>query len=57
MSGLANTGAGLNLVNLEYHESVAEHYPNLVLKFSCLKDMEDVDTFNISGVDGGKEIK
>ena len=45
----------MNLGNLEYHQSVAERHPNLVLKFSYLKDLEDVDLFNISGVDGGKE--
>ena len=55
MSGLADTGARLNLVNLEYHQSVAERHPNLVLKFAYLKDLEDVNPFNISGVDGGKE--
>ena len=55
MSGLADTGSGLNLGNLEYHQSVAERHPNLVLKFDYLKDMEDTDTFNISGLYGGKE--
>ena len=45
------TGAGLNLGNLYYHQLVAEFYPNLVLKFAYLKDMDDVHTFNISGVD------
>ena len=54
MSGLADTGAGLNLVNIEYHQSFVERHPNLVLKFSYLKDMEDVDPLNISGVYGGK---
>ena len=54
MSGLADTGSGLNLLNLEYHQSVAKRHPNLVLKFAYLKDMDDVDPFNISGVDGGK---
>ena len=55
MSGLDDTGAGLNLENLEYHQSVAERHPNLVLKFEYLKDLEGMDPFNISGVDGGKE--
>ena len=54
MSGLANIGAGLNLGNLEYHQSVVERHSNLVLKFVYLRDLEDVDPFNISGVDGGK---
>ena len=55
MSGLADTGSSLNLRNIEYHQSVAERHPNLVLKFSYLKDLEDVDPFNISGVYGRKE--
>ena len=55
MSGLADTGSGSNLGNIEYHQSVAEHHPNLVLKFAYLKDLEDVDPFNISGVDRRKE--
>ena len=54
MSGLADTGAGSNLVNIKYHQSVAERQPNLVLKFLYLKDLEYVDPFNIIGVDGGK---
>ena len=45
----------MNLGNIEYHQSVAGHHPNLVLKFVYLKDLEDVDPFNISGVDGVKE--
>ena len=55
MSGLDDTRYGLNLVNIEYHQSVAERHPNLVFKFAYLKDLDDVDSFNISGVDKGKE--
>ena len=54
MSGLYDTGAGLNYGNIDYHHSVAERYPNLVLKFAYLKDLEDVYPFNISGVYRGK---
>ena len=43
MSGLANTVAWLNLGNLDYHQSVAEHHPNLVLKFAYMKDLYDAD--------------
>ena len=50
MSGLANIGTGLNLVNIEYHQAVVDRHPNLVLKFAYLKNLYDVDTFNISGV-------
>ena len=55
MYGLDDTGTGLNLVNLDYHQSVAERHPNLVLKFAYLKDMYDLDPFSISGVDRGTE--
>ena len=55
MPGLDNTGSGLNLGNIEYHQSVSERHPNLVLKFEYLKDLDDVDPFNISRVDRGKE--
>ena len=54
MSGLADTGSGLDLVNLKYHQSVAERHPNLVPKFAYLKDLEDVDPFNTSVVYRGK---
>ena len=54
MSGLANTGYRLDLVHLDFRQSVAELHPNLVFKFVYLKDMEYVDLFNISGVDRGK---
>ena len=56
MSGLADTGSGLNLVNIEYHKSVSERNPNLMMKFAYLKDLYDVDTFNIIVVDVVKEI-
>ena len=57
MSDLAYIGAGLNLVNLKYHKSVSERYPNLVLQFVYLKDMVGVDPFSISGVDKGKKCE
>ena len=57
MFGLDDIGAWLNLVNLEYHQSVVEYHPSLVLKFVYLKDIEDMDPFNISGVEGGREIE
>ena len=55
MYGLADIGARLNMGNLYHHQSVADHHPNLVSKLAHLKDMEDMDPFIISGVDGGKE--
>ena len=54
ISVLDNIGDGFKLVSLEYHQSVAELHPDLVLKFVYLKDMEDLDLFNISGLYGGK---
>ena len=54
--GLGNTGARLNLGNLEYHQLVAKRHPNLVLKFAYLKDIGGVDPFNISVVDGEKKV-
>ena len=54
MSGLSKTRYGLNLGNIEYHQSFAERHPNLVLKFGYLEDLDDVDPFNISGLDGVK---
>ena len=57
MSGFSDTGYGSNIVNIDYHQSSEERHPNLVSKFSFLKDLDDVDPFNISGLDGGKEIE
>ena len=54
MSSLADTEARLNFGNIDYHQSVAERHPNLVLEFLHLEDLEDVDSFNISGVGLGK---
>ena len=54
MFGLANTGARLNFGNLNYHQSVTEHHPNLVLKFAYLNDLDNVYPFNIGGVYGVK---
>ena len=54
MSILDNKGAGLNCGNIDYHLSVVEYQTNLVLKFAYLKDLDDVDPFNIIGVDVGK---
>ena len=51
MSGLTDTGEGLNWRNLEYHQSVAYLHPNLLLNFAYLKDLDDVDPFNISRVE------
>ena len=49
---LANTGSRLNLVNLEYHQSVVKCHPNTVLKLKCLKDPDGLYLFNFSEVNG-----
>ena len=51
---LDDTGARLNDLNIDYHQSVSEHHPNLVLKFPYTKDLYDVDPFNISELDEKK---
>ena len=48
LSGLDNTGAGLNMGNIDYHQSVTDRHAIFVLKSAYLKDMEDTDPFNIS---------
>ena len=40
---------------MEYHKFVVESHTNLVVKFSFLKDLDDVDLFNTSRVGGRKE--
>ena len=57
MSDLAGTGTEYNLGNVEYYQSFAEHYPNLVLKFGYFKDLDDVVTFNIRREYRGKYIE
>ena len=42
---------------MDYHQSVAERHPNLVPKLAYLKDLYNVDSFNISGVDREKETE
>ena len=49
--GLADTADALNLGYLDYNQSVAERHPNLVLNFSYLKNMDNMDQLNVSGVD------
>ena len=41
--GMEDSGAGLNLVNLDYRQSVVEQPSNLVLKFTYSKDLYNVD--------------
>ena len=53
---LDNTGAGLNFINLDYYQSVAERHPNLVMEFTYLENMDEVDTLDISGVGGGNKL-
>ena len=55
MFALYDTAARLGLGNLDYRQSVVERQPNLVFKFACLKDLDDVDPFNIIRVDRVKK--
>ena len=55
--GLADTGSGLILGNMDYHQSVADCHPNLVLQFLHLKDLDNMDSFNRSGLDRGMKSK
>ena len=52
--GLDVTGAGLNLLSLDYYQSFIERHPNLVLKSVYLMDLDDVYPFNIIGLYGVK---
>ena len=54
MFSLVGTEARLNMVNMYYHQSVADYNPNLVLEFVYLKDLDEEDSFRISVVDRGK---
>ena len=52
---MADTGYELNMENMEDHKLVEERHYNLVVKFSYLRYLDDVDLFNTSGADEGKE--
>ena len=52
--GLSDTGYRLNFLNMDYHQSVVYCHPKLVLNISYLKDLDDLDSLNIYGVDGVK---
>ena len=54
MSVVANKGARFNYATIENYQSVAEIQHNLMSKYVHLKDLYDVDPFNIIRVDGGK---
>ena len=42
---------------MDFHQSVAERHTNLVLKFAYLKNLDDVDLFNIIGLDRREKSK
>ena len=48
--GLVDTGAGLNISRLSYHQSIAEHHPKLVVQFVFFKDVPGLDPLQISGI-------
>ena len=57
MFSLSDTGAGSNLGNMDSHQSVTERHPKFALKPPYLKDLDNMDPLNISGVDRGKEVQ
>ena len=48
------TVARLKLIHIEYYKLLAYIHLKLVVNFAYLKDFDDMDTFNISGVEMGK---
>ena len=48
--GLIDTGTGLNIGRLSYHQSIAKHHPELVVQFAFLKDAPGLDPLQISGI-------
>ena len=48
--GLLDTGAGLNIGRLSYHQSITECHPELVVQFAFLKDVPGLDPLQISGI-------
>ena len=57
---LVDTGAGLNVGRLSYHQSIYENHPHLVHEFAFLKDCEGVEPFGLGGVvkgDGDQSAK
>ena len=40
---------------MDFQQSVAESHHKLVAKFAYLKYLDDIDPFNISGLDRGKD--
>ena len=48
--GLVDTGVELNIGRLSYHQSIAEHHPELVVQFAFLKDVPGLDPLQISGI-------
>ena len=47
---LVDTGAGLNVGRLSYHQSIYERFPHLVHEFAFLKDCDGVEPFGLGGV-------
>ena len=48
--GLVDTGTGLNIGRLSYHQSITKHHPKLVVQFAFLKDVPGLDPLQISGI-------
>ena len=54
LSGIVDTGGGLNIRDLNYHESVEQIHSHLYVNFEILKYLPYVKPFNILGVDENK---
>jgi hypothetical protein len=60
---LVDTGAGLNVGRLSYHQSIFQRAPHLVHDFAFLKDCEGIEPFGLGGVvkgdseQAGKDIE
>ena len=51
MEMMVDSCAGLGLGNLKYHLSIYERFPHLVAQFAYIKDVENMESFGVGGVD------
>jgi len=50
VNAMCDTCAGVSMGRLQYHKSVYEHHPNIVYRFNYMKDIVNLEDFNIGGV-------
>ena len=51
--GMIDTGAGLNIGRLGYHQSITKWYPKLVTQFAFLQDIPGIEPLQIRGIGAG----